>query len=209
MVWLRYISAWSKTRANAILVLTVTCNYLPMDNEFDWVNDFMNRKIHKVLTKEILNDVNDDDLEQTVIDNIMEKFDKNFTNEYEVVSELSNGRKWIYTSWCLEAEVNNGGFIQYFFNSSGEFAYLALEGLEQLETFEHANLLRRALVLLELNEKTFEKLRNESSIESFVEAREEVDLSTLDEEFYELEKDRTLSKLRINYIRQNLAEFID
>lgn len=169
----------------------------------------MNRKIHKVLTKEILDNVDDNELEQTVVDNIMEKFDKNFTNEFEVVSGLSNGRKWIYTSWCLETEVNNGGFIQYFFNSTGQFAYLTLDGLEQLGIPEHANLLRRALVLLGLKENIFENLRNENSIESFVEAREEVDLSTLDDEFYELEENQDLSKLRVKYIRHNLAEFVD
>ncbi|MEO9802539.1 MAG: DUF4375 domain-containing protein [Reichenbachiella sp.] len=180
-----------------------------MDNELDWVNEFLNRKIHKVLTKQILDNVSDDELEQTVVDNIMEKFDKDFSNEFEIVSELSNGRKWIYTSWCLEAEVNNGGFIQYFFNSTGKFAYMVLCGLEHLRTSEHANLLRKVLVLLELKEDTFEKLRNDNSIESFVEACEEVDLSTLDDEFYELEKNQLLSKIRVSYIRQNMTEFID
>ncbi|PTB97205.1 hypothetical protein C9994_03915 [Marivirga lumbricoides] len=180
-----------------------------MDNGFYWVSDFLNRKIHKTLTKKILGGVNNDQLEQTVVDNIMNKFNKNFTTEYEVLSQLSKGRVLIYTSWCLEAEINNGGFIQYFYNSTGELAYLALEGLEQLGAVEHANLLRRALVLLELNEDTFEKLRSENLITSFVEARQEVDFSSFDEEFYELEKNQTLSELRINYIRQSLTEFVD
>ncbi|NVK85332.1 MAG: DUF4375 domain-containing protein [Cytophagia bacterium] len=84
------------------------------NDEFAWVNDFLNRKVHTVLTKEILKATPDQDLEQVVVDDIMSKFDEDHSNEFQIVEGLSKGRQSIYTTWCLEAEVNNGGFDQYF-----------------------------------------------------------------------------------------------
>jgi hypothetical protein len=44
----------------------------------------------------------------------------------------------------LEAEVNNGGFDQYFFNSSGDDAAGALEALNEIGATRTAELLRGA-----------------------------------------------------------------
>lgn len=44
----------------------------------------------------------------------------------------------------LEAEVNNGGFDQYFFNSAGGNAAAAIEALDALGAHKTANIVRRA-----------------------------------------------------------------
>lgn len=43
---------------------------------------------------------------------------------------LTEAERVIATVWCLEADVNNGGFDQYFFNSSGDTAFFAPSALE-------------------------------------------------------------------------------
>jgi len=53
--------------------------------------------------------------------------------------------------WWLRAEVENGGFHQYFFNSSGDVAPEALLALESLNAVESARLLRDAIGLLDLS----------------------------------------------------------
>jgi hypothetical protein len=45
---------------------------------------------------------------------------------------------------ALEAEVNNGGFHQYFFNSAGDHTAAALHGLEQIGALAAAALVKEA-----------------------------------------------------------------
>jgi hypothetical protein len=47
--------------------------------------------------------------------------------------------------WALESEVNNGGFSQYFFNSSNESAGFVAEALELVDAPKTADICRRAL----------------------------------------------------------------
>ena len=46
--------------------------------------------------------------------------------------------------WMLEAEVNNGGFDQYYFNSAGDMAVQTVEALEAIGAPNTASLLRAA-----------------------------------------------------------------
>jgi len=47
--------------------------------------------------------------------------------------------------WALESEVNNGGFSQYFFNSSNESAGFVAEALETVGAQKTADICRRAI----------------------------------------------------------------
>lgn len=179
------------------------------DDEFAWVNGFLNRKVHNILTREILEDTSDADLEQTVIDNIMSKFDKDFSNEFEIVEGLSKGQQTIYSTWCLEAEVNNGGFDQYFFNSTGENAFMALEGLETLGLTNYYGILQSAIAMLDLKVDEFVELRRKSSLQAYLQAKELIDFSALDEEFYKLQITSGISGVRVLFIRENLNDFTD
>jgi len=47
--------------------------------------------------------------------------------------------------WAVESEVNNGGFSQYFLNSSGETAAFVAEALEAIGAPKTAHICRRAI----------------------------------------------------------------
>jgi Domain of unknown function (DUF4375) len=49
--------------------------------------------------------------------------------------------------WGLEADVNNGGFDQYYFNSSGDRAFFAAEALERIGASQMAAIVREANAL--------------------------------------------------------------
>ncbi|EMO41760.1 PF14300 domain protein [Leptospira noguchii serovar Autumnalis str. ZUN142] len=51
---------------------------------------------------------------------------KDFKDQSEIQKVFS-------TIWEVEAQVNNGGFSQYFFNSSSETAFFLVAALEKLE----------------------------------------------------------------------------
>src|SRR5439155_4328400 len=81
-----------------------------------------------ILTLEILKAVPDEKLEGAVLDHIRSKLGDDYEHEYEIVTSLSKGFQMVHATSGVDAEVNNGGFNQYFWNSSGRFRMEALEG---------------------------------------------------------------------------------
>ncbi len=49
--------------------------------------------------------------------------------------------------WWLSGEVSNGSFHQYFYNSAGDLAPLAIEGLKAVDATDSLRILERALAL--------------------------------------------------------------
>ena len=77
-----------------------------------------------------------------------------YPDSYNAVSEkydstgfesLNEKEQAIYTIWWLEAEVNNGGFHQYFWNSAGDHADVALKSLKNIGATNTSSLLNRAI----------------------------------------------------------------
>lgn len=60
---------------------------------------------------------------------------------------LAQPEKVFVCVWGLEGEVNNGGFDQYYFNSSGDHALDAVASLEAIGARHTANLVRQANAL--------------------------------------------------------------
>lgn len=57
---------------------------------------------------------------------------------------LSEVEQIIVTIWWVEADVNNGGFDQYFFNSGGDMAWFAPTAFETIDAHEMAGIVKRA-----------------------------------------------------------------
>jgi len=71
--------------------------------------------------------------------------------QYSALRKLSPGQQAVFTACNLDGEVCNGGFAQYFFNSSGMFAEHALMGLRFLGAKRHAALLESAITVFPRN----------------------------------------------------------
>ncbi|MFN8299535.1 MAG: DUF4375 domain-containing protein [Chitinophagales bacterium] len=153
------------------------------------LEEFKNRPIHKRLTSEIFDGISDDNIEQAIMDNIWAKMDKDMSNDYEVVTHLSSPRQAIYIVWQVESEVNNGGFDQFYFNSSGRFANKAENAFKEIGSAKFANLMHRA-------NKTYN-------------ANNETPLSDLDAEFYNLYKLENLNEIKVAFIKKHKTDFID
>lgn len=104
----------------------------------------------------------------------------------------------------LEAQVNNGGFDQYFFNSSGEYAYETLTALEQVGASKAAELLEQAI-------KAFPQLPIPKDTEQRRELMEDLperisDIwEQLDDKFYEYPDN--IGGLTIAYVKNNKEQF--
>ena len=161
------------------------------------IDEFNNRKIYKNLTIEILDSIPDDKLEQAIMDNIDTRFQDGEQYTLDKISELTNGQQAVFSTWWLEAEVNNGGFNQFYFNSSGQFAEMAVIGFLTIGANK---------IYLE-NKERLEEF-DDGTMESFSESYKDNPLNDLDTEFYKLYDSEKIGELRIKYIRENKNEFI-
>ncbi len=172
------------------------------------LHKYKNRPIYKKLTTEIIDSTPDDELIQTIFDNIMEKFSWDYSKEFETVLSLSKPRQAIYMIWKLEAEVNNGGFNQYYFNPSKQYADLTPNALLLVGANKWADLVKKANHIFELEEKKI-KNHQDGTLEGFSKSYEDNPLNDLDTEFYDLYKIEDLHKLQVDFIRKNKQDFID
>ena len=172
------------------------------------IEAFKNRPIYKVLTEQIIDTTSDDNLLQVVFDNLSEKQPTDYEKEYETVMSWSKSRQAIYIIWALEAEVNNGGYNQFYFNSSGQFYKHLPEALRLVGAYKFADLTQRANEIFEKENEQITK-EQDGTLEGFSKSYENNPLNDFDDEFYELYQTENLQQIQVGYIRNNKKEFID
>ena len=146
----------------------------------------------------------DDEIEMVLMEFVWYRIGDDYEREYEVVTGLSPGLRMLYTTWTLEAEVNNGGFDQYFRNTNGTLAPEALEGLKLLRAHKHAQLTANAIAIYAKERPELERLR---AVELSPEAPVYEDFESLDKAFYAIGPEENLRQMRLKYIRQHPEEF--
>ncbi len=164
--------------------------------------------IQNPLTEQIIDTTSDDLLLDVVYDNLYRKLSATHDKEYEIVLSWNKSRQAIYMISQLQAEVNNGGYNQFYFNSSGQFAAALPEALKLVGATKFADLTQRA-------NRTFEKEKSkitkdqDGTVEGFSKSYENNPLNKFDEEFYKFNDAKNLQKIQVDYIRKNKKEFID
>ncbi|MGN6438005.1 MAG: DMP19 family protein [Agriterribacter sp.] len=123
-------------------------------------------------------------------------------------SELDKAQQAIYIIWCLEAEINNGGFNQFYYNSSGQYAELTPDALILVGALKFADLTARAN---QVYKKEREKIvtHQDGTLEGFSKSYDDNPLNKFDNEFYDLYEEETLQKIQIDFIRNHKQDFID
>ncbi len=100
--------------------------------------------------------------------------------------------------WALEAEVNNGGFNQFFFNSSGDHAAATAEALRTIGAIKMAAILDRAINLFGKDGPSRNREQRQHQLTSLSEQQQEI-LSELDTKFYAYPDN--LSELLVKFMR--------
>ena len=165
------------------------------------LREFEHRKIHTTLSPETLASIPDDKLEQAIVDYAAAKLEGHDEDEARLVNDFPEGVRALYLTWVVEAEVENGGFNQYFWNTEGRFSEQAVRSFEFFGAVKHADLMREANGVRAKEASTIEKFKQKGTMEAFSESYEASQLGPLDERFYHLDED--LSRLRIAKIRAN------
>ncbi|MBQ8200837.1 MAG: DMP19 family protein [Clostridia bacterium] len=122
----------------------------------------------------------------------------------ESMDALSTHERVFYVTQTLEMEVNNGGFSQFFYNSSGDFAGELIQAFTDIGAFRTAEICGEALGAFGCKLPENQDARQEmlDALES-----EEIDgmLGECDDAFYEYQDD--LSGLNYDYVMKHKASF--
>lgn len=182
---------------------------LPSDAEISQsVQDFLNRPIYKNLTLDIIDSIKDEDLNQSIFDNISANMENDNRDELDIIKTLTKGQQAIYSIWVVEAEVNNGGFNQLYFNGYEDISVLAEEGFKNIGAINFSELIKRANEKYKEIKPELEKF-DDGTIESFSDSYDNNPLNQYDDKFYELYETEKLMDLIVKYIRDNKEEFIN
>jgi hypothetical protein len=115
-------------------------------------------------------------------------------------AKLTEHQKLFYLNQNLEREINNGGFNQYFCNSSGDTAHETILSLKAIGADKTADILQKAID--QFPNKAVPKDRDERTeiVEQIEEVADKV-WRDLDQKFYEYEDD--LNTLNIEYVKKH------
>jgi hypothetical protein len=130
---------------------------------------------------------------------------EDYEKEAEIVRSWTPGKRMLYTTSILESGVTEGGFVQYFWDTQGKSAQMALEGLQLLGAQRQADLLRRAIDIHKQEAALFSQAPKTDDTQALEHAEKNSALNRLDDEFITLIKN--LSDLRVKFIRSHLDEF--
>ncbi|RZJ43898.1 MAG: DUF4375 domain-containing protein, partial [Chryseobacterium sp.] len=131
------------------------------------------------------------------------KFVKDRDHEIEKGKSLSYGQKALYYWWYIDAQVTNGGFVQFYYNGYGSYVATIIKSLEYIGDKKMAELIQRAENIYQKNKKLMDKAREKDLFGSDLYEKLE-EMSALDDEYYKL-NDKTITKIE-KYIRNNPNE---
>ena len=142
---------------------------------------------YRELTPELLRSISADDVGAAIVQHVAiqtEGLDDDA--RARAIHDLPPGTQAVYSTWVVDAEVNNGGFNQFFFNPSGQFAGLALAGYELMDAEEYARVMRAAIATYESERDTLAPFHRDRSLESFSESYRHTALGEIDQRYYSL-----------------------
>jgi hypothetical protein len=125
-------------------------------------------------------------------------------SEIGLSKRLSPGQKTLYFFWYLDAEVENGGFIQFYVNKTDHYLPSIMEGLNLVKDKPMIKLLEAAEMLYKQNENFFSRAKTVAGFSNLY--KKIPAFSALDTKYYKL-RDKTIKRI-INYFKQYPKEFV-
>ena len=154
-----------------------------------------------------LRSIKDEDLDHAISWYVSEKLYGKAKSENATLDAEPRGVRVFYMTWLVEVEVANGGFNQYFWNSSSAWATQTPDALAEIGAAEAAELLRGAIALAAKEAPMREKLKAHPSVlQGFSESYKHSKLEEYDAAFGKVAVD--LQKRRANYVRSHEELFV-
>jgi hypothetical protein len=118
----------------------------------------------------------------------------------ERIEKLNEHQRVFFHNQELEREINNGGFNQYFFNSSGNFAKETITSLNEIGAYTTANILKEAIAQFPDGEVPKDQSKRRTILEQIEEKANPV-WEQLDQRFYKYDDD--LNALNFDYLSKH------
>jgi catechol 2,3-dioxygenase-like lactoylglutathione lyase family enzyme len=166
----------------------------------DAVRAFTTRKRYSSLSADVLSTIADPDLELVLVDFVRSFAEYHDGDLRAALDLLSPNFRAVYATWSLEADVHNGGFNQYFWNTGAAFASDAAAGFHLIGRPDVGDLVLRALELWRDDRDRVAPLQTRGSADAFSESYTGSPLTELDHEFGACSSD--LSATRVRFIRK-------
>jgi hypothetical protein len=134
----------------------------------------------------------------------LDNFIADLCNYGDNVDKLTDPQKYFFYNQNLEREINNGGFNQYFVNSSGDFAHETILSLKIIGADKTADILQQAIN--QFPDKKVPKDRN-----TRIEIVEQIQgiandiWEELDQKFFEYQDD--LNSLNLDFVKKHKDKF--
>lgn len=125
--------------------------------------------------------------------------------EKELSKRLSPGQKALYFFWYLDAQLTNGGFIQFYWNGYRQYMPPILDGLKLIGDTELIELIMKTDQEYLVHKDKFDAQRETEDSEPLYDDLKEFE--KFDAHYYEIH-DKTMELIE-KYIRQNTSEFVD
>ncbi|MRM82662.1 DMP19 family protein [Riemerella anatipestifer] len=143
-----------------------------------------------------------EDTNNSVIE--IDNFINNLCSYGDRLDKLTEPQKQFYYNQCLEREVNNGGFNQYFVSPSGEFAHQTLHSLIDIGAETTAGILQKAIEQFPNKKVPTDRDERIDLVEEIEEVANEV-WENLDEKFFEYADD--LNTLNLDFVKKHKSYF--
>lgn len=137
---------------------------------------------------------------------VWDTFDKvcNKSRYGEEIEKLNSYERVIFVTLELECEVNNGGFSQYFYNSSGNRSNELIEAFREIGAVKTAGICKKALSAFDFQMPADREKREELLDEYDWETADSI-LEECDDKFYDYADE--LETLNYEYIVKNWEYF--
>ena len=160
------------------------------------------KKMYLEMTKEDLKNLADADLFEAVLHRTESVVDQ-YLNWKDGVDALNPSQKIFYSVEWLVIEVDNGGIVQFFSNSSGMTAPFISEYLSLIGAYEHQKLYDDFILHHDIDVNDLSPFQL-NDVSEFLKLYDKYDSDTFDHAWYELD---SLERYLTQYLRELLADF--
>ncbi len=164
------------------------------------------RGTYRELTVEVIAGIPDNQLDWAILDYLYLSLPQGHDDWLLAQRDLTPGFSAIFQTSGFEGQVNNGGISQFFFNSTGIFAYEALAGFRYMGANQVAEIMEEAIALEKKKGTPGSQFRDTGSPAVDSDFYDYADYEELDSRFYEVADH--LSAYRNRYIRYHPEEFV-
>jgi hypothetical protein len=144
------------------------------------------------------------DLLHAIVTGLESQMGEDLAQEAEVLDDATRGQAAIYALWVVDGEVNNGGFEQFFFNSSGALMDEAIAGADLVGARAQGRILRQAASVYPGGDVPEDREERDRILQSLAASAERT-LGSLDGRWYA--GDRELERRMVAYVEAHPDEF--